>query len=108
MRDDLFEEEIESGSLCPNSHPMFLVAEGYAICYGTSPWNKWVSAWKMGTPLTTGWNSAFAQTTGWWCGEASNEYWTRDEAIDFIRADIEAHRNLPFDEAAERARLVAV
>ncbi len=31
MRDNLFEEEIERGERCPNDHPMFLVAEGYAI-----------------------------------------------------------------------------
>ena len=112
MSDGLFfEEEIDSAMLCPSSrlmritkHPMFLVAEGYAICYG----DNHVSAWARTRPVGNHWNPFFVAATGWWLGDGSITSWTRKQALDFIRADIEAHRNRPYDEDAERARLVAV
>jgi len=111
MRDDLFEEEIESGWLCAVGHPLRLVAEGYAVCGGSDLEMWW--PWKLTPPRTGGWHLLPA-SRNWDDPSAVESFWVsdvvfnKDEAIDFIRADIEAHRNLPFDEAAERARLVAV
>lgn len=104
---DLFDTEIDSGSRCCHSHPLWLVAEGYALCLTLS---DVYYAWRMSPPLSEG-----------WCYEAiigidglPTDAWvscycpTKFEALAFIQADIDAHRSLPFDEEAERARLVAV
>lgn len=103
--------EIDSGITCPSSrkwglsnHPLLFVAEGYAICYGT----RHVSAWAKTRPASPGWSSTFVDRYGWWIGDGSIAGWTREQALAFIQADIDAHRNLPFDEEAERARLMPV
>ena len=112
MRDDLlFEEEIESGWLCAEGHPLRLVAEGYAICGDPSLEVWW--PWKL-TPPARGYWHRYPTSRNWGDSSAEEIFWvssvlfSKEEALDYIHADIEAHRNLPFDEEAERARLVAV
>ena len=112
MRDDLlFEEEIERGWLCAVGHPLRLVAEGYAICGDPSLGTWW--PWKLTPPLTEDWHP-FLTSRNWGDPSAGESFWvsgvalSKEEALARILADIEAHRNLPFDEEAERARLVAV
>lgn len=114
---DLFETEIDSGSKCPNGHALMFVAEGYAVCYDPDSkfGDKWW-AWRKGTPLTSCWNprselSGERYPDGWWEGLGIVYFKfapSREDCLAFIQADIDAHRSLPFDEEAERARLVAV
>lgn len=40
-----------------------------------------------------------------WCGA---DHRSLEEALEFIQRDIDAHRDLPFDEDRERARLMPV
>ena len=109
MSDDMFfDEEIDSGYECSNGHPLRLVAEGYALCHGYSLW--W--AWRMTPPRPPGHGWLVYSTTRGGAPDghrwASPGFTLRDAALDYIRRDIEAHRNLPFDEAAERLRLMPV
>lgn len=110
MSDDMFfDEEIDSDYKCASSHPLRLVAEGYALCHGDGFWY----AWRMtppSWPIDEDWSLCDTIRGG-----VTDEYrWispgfrSREAALDYIRRDIEAHRNLPLDEAAERSRLIPV
>lgn len=109
MSDDMFfDEEIDSGYECIFGHPLRLVAEGYALCHDN--WSAW--AWRMTPPLlmNDGWMRC-ATTRGGIPDEhrwISNQFSSREAALNYIRRDIEAYRNLPFDEEAERQRLTPV
>lgn len=108
---DLFETELDSGSYCQVGHPLKLVAEGYAICS---------AVWGDCYPIRL--TPPRANLTRWaefnivgrdgkmipaWDGWVPDGR-TKASVLAFIQDDIDAHRNLPFDEEAERARLVAV
>lgn len=112
--DDLFfAEEIDSGYECFVGHPLRLVAEGYALCTGDCMW--W--AWRMTPPSSPRW---YGRGVYWGvyptrrggvsdgCRWISPPFHSRERALDYIRRDIEAHRNLPIDEEAERQRLMPV
>ena len=106
--DTFFDEEIDSGYSCIFGHPLRLVAEGYALCHEDGFW--W--AWRMTPPPPPGYGWGICPTRR---GGVSDEHrWispqflSRAAALDYIRRDIEAHRNLPFDEEAERQRLMPV
>ncbi len=107
---DLMEEHIDSGSRCNWGHPLMLVAEGYAYCHGS------LRGWwpyRLTPP--------HASEARWWGaidivgrdGERI-EAWdgparaTLASVLEFIQKDINAHRQLPFDEDRERARLMPV
>ena len=109
--DMFFDEEIDSGYECSQGHPLRLVAEGYAICRDETGLYWW--AWRMTPPplaTCTEWGPYKTQRGGApnghrWVSAACR---SRERALDYIRRDIEAHRNLPLDEAAERQRLMPV
>lgn len=84
---------------CPGGHPLTLVAEGYGICQKIPGRHN---AWRFTPPATGDW----IPWKGWWVWLT----WDRsyETAEEFIQRDIEAHRSLPFDEEAERARLMPV
>ena len=107
---DLMNEYIDSGSRCESGHPLVLVAEGYAYCQG-SVMGWW--PWRLTRPHTS--------RVRWWSADAivgrDGERivaWLGDHrsslasVLDFIQRDIDAHRELPFDEDRERARLMPV
>lgn len=107
--DMFFGEEIDSGYECSNGHPLRLVAEGYALCYGDGFWYPWrmtPPSW----PIDEGWSLCDTIRGGVTDGDrwVAPGFRSRGEALDYIRRDIEAHRNLPFDEDAERSRLMPV
>ena len=104
---DLFETEIDSASKCRLGHALTLVAEGYAYC---TTFRGVYYAWRMSPPRVLGWDyEAIIGLDGKpidaWVNGSWNE---KANVLAFIQKDIDAHRNLPFDEEAERARLVAV
>lgn len=104
---DLMDEHIDSGSRCLGDHPLMLVAEGYAYCRAPGTW-WW--PWRLTPP--------HASRASWW---TASEIYGRDgkpiqawygvslpslaEVLGYIQRDIDAHRELPFDEDRERARL---
>ena len=101
------EEHIESGSRCLRRHPLMLVAEGYAYCHEHATW-WW--PWRLTPPHAT--------RNGWWTaahivgrdGESIEAWYgvaqpSLEVALEIIQEDIEAHRQLPYDEDRERARL---
>ena len=112
--------DIDSGSKCADGHPIWLVAEGYGLCHEDEAlW--W--AWRMTPPRTTSAVTkleVYGEEAAWfrygiimrdgsledrWC----EGWWdTKQEALDFIQRDMDAHRALPFDEALERSRLMPV
>lgn len=104
---DLMEEHIDSGSRCSARHPLMLVAEGYAYC--RVPGTRWWP-WRLSPPHVSRerrWSpdeivGRDGERTKAWYGPASRSL---ASALDFIQQDIEAHRELPFDEDRERARL---
>lgn len=104
---DLFDTEIDSASKCGVGHALTLVAEGYAYC--TTVRGVYY-AWRMSPPRVSGWGyEAIIGLDGLPIDAWVSCYCpTKFEALAFIQADIDAHRSLPFDEEAERARLVAV
>lgn len=109
--DMFFDKEIDSDYKCAVGHPLRLVAEGYAICHAVPL--GWWWAWRMTPPppQTKGdWGPLQTRRGGVVDGYRwiSPQFPSREEAIDYIRRDIEAHRNLPFDEAAERSRLMPI
>ena len=108
---DLFDTEIDGGSKCQMGHPLKLVAEGYAICSVT--WGDWYAI-RLTPPRANlarwsefnivGRDGKMIPAWDGWVGG----YRTKANVLAFIQEDIDAHRNLPFDEEAERARMVAV
>ena len=109
MSDDMFfDEEIDSDYKCGFGHTLRLVAEGYALCHWYGRW--W--AWRMTPPPPPGYGWATCSTTRGGIPDGyrwvSPQFTSRDAALDHIRTDIEAHRYLPFDEEAERQRLMPV
>ncbi len=117
MNDLFFDKEIDSGSICRAGHPIRLVAEGYGYCTGGSAGGpEWFYAWRFSPPSTSAamlmitacaWEEA-PLTNGKLAWVQSSYSYTKQEVLDAIAADIDVHRNLPFDEERERARLVAV
>lgn len=117
MNDLFFDKEIDSGSICGAGHPIRLVAEGYGYCIEDSPAGpERCYAWRFSPPSTSAamlmitacaWKEA-PLTNGKLAWVQSGHSYTKQEVLDTIAADIDAHRNLPFDEERERARLVAV
>ncbi len=108
---DLFDIELDSGSKCSDGHDIMLVAEGYAICTDGGRRPYWW-AWALTKPAKTGlWHvdniigrkgdriPAWVHTRG-----VDN----KQMALSFIQKDIDARRAMPFDEEAERARLMPV
>lgn len=108
---DLFDSEIDSGSKCFRGHPIWLVAEGYGICYGNLDGGPLLwSPWRMTPPRTLGWSKGSihgrdGQEIPAWFSWASD---SKAETLAMIQQDMDAHRALPFDEEAERARLMLV
>lgn len=104
---DLMDEHIDSGSRCHCDHPLMLVAEGYAYCREPGTW-WW--PWRLSPPHVSRerrWSAIGivgrdGERTKAWYGPASPSL---ASALDFIQQDIEAHRELPYDEDRERARL---
>ena len=119
MTTPFFAEELDSGSRCSGGHPLMLVAEGYAYCCAGEPFGipTVYYAWRLTPPATDeglrledlccyweisqleGGKTAWMQNM--WVG-------SKERALAFILADIKAHRELPFDEERERARLMPV
>ncbi len=107
---DLFETEIDSGSKCGAGHPILLVAEGYAMCRSERGLSRAIRLTPPRTNLFHWYQFNIRSRTGeripaW---EWKPPGFTKAEVLAFIQADIDAHRNLPFDEEAERARLMPV
>jgi hypothetical protein len=112
---DLMEEHIDSGSRCLGDHPLVLVAEGYAYCSdgmeAASPVSWW--PWRLTPPspeLGHSWTNDLIRGRDGrpltaWIGEEAHSL---AAVLAFIQEDIEAHRQLPFDEDRERARLMPV
>lgn len=108
---DLMEEHIDSGSRCESGHPLVLVAEGYAYC-SEEFWVSWWP-WRLTPPrrdLGRSWTDDFIRGRDGrpltaWHGMAEHSL---AAVLAFIQEDIEAHRELPFDEDRERARLMPV
>ena len=104
---DLMDEHIDSGSRCLSDHPLMLMAEGYAYCRAPGTW-WW--PWRLSPPHVSReqrWSAIGivgrdGERTKAWCGPPSRSL---ASAQDFIQQDIEAHRELPYDEDRERARL---
>jgi len=99
--------EVDSGSTCISGHHLMLVAEGYALCCEDGV--VWYP-WKLSPPSAGSWGMTYVRGRDSkhiraWVGLL---WLSKDEALAFIQQDIEAHRALPFDEAAERARLMPV
>ena len=118
MTTPFFAEELDSGSRCSEGHPLMMVAEGYAICHGEgraicdgSVRRVWW-AWRL-TPPRVGelWRISTIRgrdelpITAWF---HLMDQAFKAEALAVIQADMDAHRALPFDEDAERARLMPV
>lgn len=111
--DDLLflEEIVQEGLECNQGHPLRIVAEGYAICYG----QPLCYAWRL-TPPGVGevyrrrWGSAFILRGGnrehaW----VTDPLLNREMAIRMIKEDIMLYANNDsFDEEAERERLIPV
>lgn len=105
---DLMDEHIDSDSRCSARHPLMLVAEGYAYCY-IARFRTW-APWRLTPPHASRmhWWSADeivgrdGERIEAWCGI---DRLSLASALDFIQQDIEAHRELPYDEDRERARL---
>ncbi len=104
------EEHIDSGSRCELGHPLMLVAEGYAYCHEPATW-WW--PWRLTPP--------HASREQWWGtldivgrdGERIEAWFgppfsSLASVLGYIQRDIDAHRELPFDEDRERARLMPV
>ena len=99
---------------CGYGHQLELVAEGYAICVEVTrsgrsmffPWRltppapHYAHRWRCDRIIGRD-EYPIDAWVGWICD-------SREEAIEFIQADAEAHRALPFDEESERARLMPV
>ena len=113
---DLFAEEMNSGSTCEQGHPIKLIAEGYGYCYAPD-WDN-THLWRFSPPRT---DDGLEQWGVYWTQhdlENGKEAWVTSnevanglcpsEAVRAALADMEAHRALPFDEEAERARLMPV
>lgn len=106
-------EEVDSGSKCEVGHPIWLVAEGYGLCVTVTPDIRTIwYPWRFSPPRTNkeawglfGIKGRNGESAEAWTGKA---FYSKKEALDEIQADMAAHRALPFDEEAERARLVAV
>lgn len=105
------------GATCAAGHRLELVAEGYALCFGvneSSPRKRTVSLWRLSPPRTGKWarmnvlDREGNPIIPAWLGGRSWPADMKDEALAAIQEDIDAHRALPFDEAAERARLMEV
>ena len=115
---DLFETEIDSGSKCKKGHALTLVAEGYAYCTSLDAvWQTPVwSAWRLTPPSEDVWGLKWRPYDIFGRDGSLIQAWvqdgadlrSREDCLALIQADIDAHRSLPFDEEAERARLVAV
>lgn len=106
---DLFGEELDSGSRCSGGHPLMMVAEGYAICYDGVRLAWW--AWRLTPPSVRGWllstiRGRDGSQIAAWVYALNHD--TKAEALAAIQSDMDAHRALPFDEDAERARLMPV
>ncbi len=107
--------DIDSGSRCLGDHPLMLVAEGYAYCSDGMEAANSVSwwPWRLTPPHVSRerrWSAIGivgrdGERTKAWYGPASPSL---ASALDFIQQDIEAHRELPYDEDRERARLMPV
>ena len=108
---DLMEEHIDSGSRCLGDHPLMLAAEGYAYCHDEPA--TWWWPWRLTPP--------HASREQWWgaidivgrdgkCIEAwfGPTFPSLASVLGYIQRDIEAHRQLPYDEDRERARLMPV
>lgn len=109
-------EEVDSGARCGSGHRIWLVAEGYGYCVDDRAPRPEFFAWRFSSPSTsegiekiTGctWRrAALSHGKGAWV--QSGYSYAKQDVLDGILADIEAHRNLPFDEGRERARLMPV
>jgi hypothetical protein len=97
-----------TGAKCGEWHPLEWVSEGYAIC--EVPAGVHWFAWRLATPVVGTWRAD--QIIG---GDGAGiEAWvsgglaSKESALAFIQADIDAHRARPFDEERERGRLMEV
>ncbi len=106
---DLMEEHIASERTCDAGHPLMLVAEGYAYCQ-EEPTSWW--PWRL-TPPHASWEGWSKSTVYGRDGEPIEawlgaEHFSLERVLKFVQEDIDAHRDLPFDEDRERARLMPV
>ena len=97
------------GARCSSGHSLEIVSEGYGLC--TTSRTDWWWPWRFTPPLKANtWKVAElrAREGGFIPAWVTRACASKQEALDFINADIAAHRALPFDEERERSRLVAV
>ena len=104
-----FEEGRDSGGRWESGDARGLVGEGYGYCAGERISVAWWR-WRLTPPspdLGHSWTDDFIRgrdrlpLTAWRGKEAHS----LAAVLAFIQEDIEAHRQLPFDEDRERARL---
>lgn len=96
----------DSGARCSIGHPLWLVAEGYALCH--SDRLLWY-AWSL-TPRIQ-WNKAYITRAA--TGQAiawvyPYPFGSKAKAIAVIQYDMNEIRDLSFNETRERARLMPV
>lgn len=119
MTTPFFAEELDSGTRCSGGHPLMLVAEGYAYCCAGEPFGipSVYYVWRLTPPATDEGLESEAHGCYWdiCLLEGGKTAWmqnrwvsSKERALAFILADIKAHRDLPFDEERERARLMPV
>jgi len=95
------------GAKCVSGHPLEIISEGHGLCVNER--EKWY-AWAFTKPANARWwqrseiIGADGQLIEAWVHYADE----REFALNAIAADIAAHRDRPFDEATERARLMPV
>ncbi len=102
------------GAKCANSHKLEIVSEGYAVCVTMEYGPKWPELWAAWTFTKPALKDFYrfwiigndGQDIEAWVSKSF--YPSKEEALAIIQDDIDAHRSRPFDEATERARLMAV
>lgn len=102
------------GAKCTSGHELEIVAEGYGLCSEAIDNDKtWWSPWRFTKPALNSpeqWGSwgvigrDGTDIDAW----VSPPYYSKADAMEAIERDIAYHRALPFDEDAERARLMPV
>lgn len=104
---ELSRDEIQYGNAqCSQGHPLWLVAEGYARCFGPDTWNfrDGHFAWRFteptynvfdgeGNPAGQGWqHHGLSDDTEAWV--TAKSWRTIDECLAFVQADIDTHQGL--------------